>query len=106
MTDHLSRYQTYDEAMVDRLTRGVAPPSKPSFGDRREAIRRMAASGLSDSQIAERFPVPITQRTVLRYRSRFGIKGLPRGLCGQTRPVDPCLTGKHNDRANAGKTLA
>lgn len=93
MPDYRTRYEHPDPAIVEYLVRGMTPPGEPSFADRLEAIRRLARLRFSDRQIGER--VGRCQRTVLRWRRKWGINGLPRGrINGATRPVDPLLPGK------------
>lgn len=87
--DYDSRYHRFTEGNVQRLMVGVPIPgiTKASFGDRLEAIRRLARQGLSDSQIGQR--LGMSARQVLRWRARWQIRGLPVGTNGATRPVMP-----------------
>jgi len=87
--DYDSRYREYDEAIVQCLLVGATLPGgeKAGFGDRLEAIRRMAGRGLSDSQVGKM--LGMSGRQVLRWRTRWGIAGLPVGTNGATRPVQP-----------------
>lgn len=88
--DYDSRYQEYDEVQVVRMMRHAwrnGQDDPPSFGDRLEAVRRLARAGLSDAQIGER--IGRSTRQVVRMRARWGIRGLPVGTNGATRPVLP-----------------
>lgn len=90
--DYDSRYREYDEDQVIRMMRNdwrAGQPDPPGFADRLEAVRRMAAAGLSDTQMGER--IGRSPRQVLRLRVRWGVKGLPLGTNGATRPVMPVV---------------
>lgn len=90
--DLSDRYAEPDMAIVDYMLRGVTPPEPPGFAERLAVIRKLAGT-MSDRQIGER--IGKCQRTVLRWRKRWGIRGLEAGqFNGATRPVDPLLPGK------------
>jgi hypothetical protein len=96
--DYDSRYREYDEDQVFRMMRGdwrSGQPDPPGFADRLEAVRRMAAAGLSDTQMGER--IGRSPRQVLRLRVRWGIRGLPLGTNGATRPVMPVVWARTPD---------
>lgn len=61
----------YDEAVVQRIVSRDAEGLRTARGDRIEAVRRLAAQGLSDAQISDH--IGQTSRTVLRMRNEFGI---------------------------------
>lgn len=73
-----------DMRVVDALCRGAEPPRRANYVERLAAIRHLAESRFSDRQIAAL--IRITPRSVIRIRSEHGIKGLPRGTNGMTRP--------------------
>lgn len=90
--DLTGRYEDPDMVVVDYMLRGVTPPSPPGFAERLAVIRKLAGT-MSDRQIGER--IGKCQRTVLRWRKRWGIRGLRAGhFNGATRPVEPVLPGK------------
>jgi hypothetical protein len=64
-------YAAFDEVVVLRLVAGLRPGAPVGAPDAAEAIRRLAASGYSDGQIAAR--LGFRRRSVLRIRTRLGI---------------------------------
>jgi hypothetical protein len=90
--DLADRYIDPDMVIVDYLLRGVTPPSPPGFAERLAVVRKLSGS-MSDRQIGER--IGRDKRTVQRWRRRWNITGLRRGVFnGATRPVEPILLGK------------
>lgn len=71
-----------DEAAVERLVAGD-PPERTTTGERRSAIRRLHALGLSDRQIAD--CVQCTVCTVWRARKRLGLPANPQQRSKETQ---------------------
>jgi hypothetical protein len=86
-------YASYDTVIVDRIIDGrhhgpIRPPEAA------ETVRRMAASGYSDGQIAYR--LGRTARNVLRIRARHGIPAaLPGGGANQHHLAHPEAPTRH-----------
>jgi hypothetical protein len=84
-----------DEVLVERIIRGEHHPGRVRLAESVEVVRRMAARGYSDGQIAYRLGRPV--RSVLRTRARHGIPAaLPRGGANQhsRHPGVPSISGK------------
>ncbi len=71
-------YACFDPVIVDRVIRERRVGSTLPAAETAEAVRRLAAQGYSDGQIAHR--LGFTRRSVVRIRARLGITpGVPRG---------------------------
>lgn len=79
----------FDEIAVAAAVRGTVL-GRLAPGDVWEIVRRMAAAGFSDGQIAYR--IGYTLRQVLRIRTGLGIPSPCRGRSGLTRPVPDAPT--------------
>lgn len=79
-------YADVDEAAVERLVSGD-PPERATVGERRVAIRRLHALGLSDGQIAKR--IGCTVGTVWRARKQLGLSANRHGRVSLDE-VDEC----------------
>lgn len=85
------RVDDFDEAAVARLVSGSTGGAPARYADRVEAVRRLAAAGWSNGQIAH--ALGCYRRTVRRIRERWDIPatltpGVGRGVPGvPNRPV-------------------
>ncbi len=81
MTDARSiNYADFDPVIVERVISGHRVGSALPAPESAEVVRRLAAQGYSDGQIAHR--LGFTRRAVARIRQRRGIApGVMRGHC-------------------------
>ncbi len=71
-------YAGFDPVIVDRVIEERRVGTPLPAAESAEAVRRLAAQGYSDGQIAHR--LGFTRRSVVRIRARRGIApGVPRG---------------------------
>lgn len=82
-------YDDFDQVVVDRLVAGRHPGEPIRAADAAEAVRRLAALGYSDGQIAAR--LGFARRSVKRIRDRRNIPAaLPVGSNGHSNyPAAP-----------------
>jgi hypothetical protein len=92
----LHRTTEPDMRIVDALCRGVQPERQVTTAELLAAIRYLSGQGYSDGQIGHL--VRRSRRTVLRYRSAHGIRGLPFGSNGLTRPREFPLPARNHKK--------